>query len=66
MKKILTAAIVAMLCISVGIPFFGYSYRAYAESYEADSLEQLIDGIIEWKKSVVHSDLYEGNYLLNV
>lgn len=66
MKKILTAAIVAMLCISVGIPFFGYSYRAYAESYEADSLEQLIDGIIERKKSVVHSDLYEGNYLLNV
>ena len=66
MKKILTAAIVAMLCISVGIPFFGYSYRAYAKSYEADSLEQLIDGIIEWKKSVVHSDLYEGNYLLNV
>ena len=65
MKKIGTLAIVALLCIAVGIPVFGYSYPAFAESSEDYTLEQLIDGIIEWKKEEVHSDLYEGNFLLN-
>lgn len=65
MKKLLTAILIFILSVTIGIPVFGYSYPAFAESREDNELEQVIDGIIEWKKKTVHADLYEGDFLLN-
>ncbi len=65
MKKIITIVLTCIFSFVIGVPVFGYSYRSFAESRTDFSLEQLIEGVIEWKKEVVHSDLYEGNFLLN-